>query len=221
MDELRTALDESSSLSSPESSAGIMDMASHFRRRVVIVGIPGVGKSTVVTRLVELMAQSGARVNVVNYGTVMMEEAARLHGVKSRDEMRKLPIEKQRDLQVYAASKIAKIQDKFVIIDTHLFISTKEGYWPGMPMDVLKALNPSHLVLVTASMEEIKNRRETDATRTRDKSTMESLAIENDAAKSFLFASGLICGCPALVVHNSDGRVEDTAKSIINSVFTN
>ena len=167
------------------------------------------------------MAQSGANVNVVNYGSVMMEEATRIFGVKSRDEMRKLPVEKQRDLQVYAASKISKIQDESVVVDTHLFIATKEGYWPGMPMDVLQALKPSHLVLVTASLEEIKKRRETDTTRVRDESTIASLSIETDAARSFLFASGLICGCPALIVHNSDGMVEETAKRIINSVFTN
>ncbi|MCL4517884.1 MAG: adenylate kinase [Thaumarchaeota archaeon] len=222
MDELRTTLDESASLAGAKGSASVKDRTTQIvRRKVVIVGIPGVGKSTVVNKLVELMAQAGTKVNVVNYGTVMMEEASRLHGVRSRDDMRKLPIEKQRDLQVYAASKISKIQDEFVVVDTHLFISTREGYWPGMPMDVLQALKPSHLVLVTASMEEIKKRRDTDSTRARDKSTMESLNLETDAAKSFLFASGLICGCPALIVYNSDGMVEDTAKSIINSVFTN
>ncbi len=201
--------------------AGRGHASESVQKKVVIVGIPGVGKSTVVNKLVEIMAQKGARVNVVNYGTVMMEEATRNFGINSRDDMRKLPIEKQRVLQLYAASKISRIEDEFVVVDTHLFIATREGFWPGMPMDVLQALKPSHLVLVTASQEEIKKRRETDTTRTRDKSTLESLNLEIDAAKSFLFASGLICGCPSLVVHNSDGMIENAAKSIINSIFAN
>jgi adenylate kinase len=192
-----------------------------MRRRVVIVGIPGVGKSTVVSTLLQRMKANGVAVNVVNYGTVMMEEASRIHGLKSRDDMRKLSVDKQRELQVYAAARISKIEDEFVMVDTHLFIATKEGFWPGMPLDVLQALRPTHLVLVTASIDEINSRREADKTRARDKETVESLQLETDAAKSFLFASGVICGCPCLVVHNSEGQVEAAAKKIINSIFAN
>lgn len=188
-------------------------------RKVVIVGIPGVGKSTVVSRTAELMTQELGRTNVVNYGTVMMDEAIRLHGVKTRDDMRKLPVEVQRELQVYAASVISKIQEEFVIIDTHLFIATKEGFWPGMPVDVLQALKPTHLVLVSATVDEIKSRRENDKTRARDVSDVESLRLEIDAARILLFASSLICGCPALVVHNSQGQVDKAAGTIINAVF--
>ncbi len=150
-----------------------------------------------------------------------MEEATQRHGLKSRDEMRKLPVELQRSLQIYAAERISQMTDKFVIVDTHLFIMTREGFWPGMPEDVLRSLKPTHLVLVSASVEEIKTRRETDATRTRDKATVESLNLELEAAKSLLFASSIICGCPALIVTNSSGQAEEAAKKIINSVFSN
>ena len=188
-------------------------------RKVVIVGIPGVGKSTIVKKIVELMSGNDLKPNVVNYGTVMMEVASTQYGIKSRDDMRKLPVETQRKLQVYAASRISSIEDEHVIVDTHLFISTKEGFWPGMPMDVLKALKPTHLVLVSASVDEIKGRRENDESRVRDKSTIDSIQLEMEAAKTLLFTSSLICDCPALVAMNSDGRSEDAAKRIINSVF--
>ncbi|MDA4112305.1 MAG: adenylate kinase [Thaumarchaeota archaeon] len=197
---------------------------SHSRqknRRVVIVGIPGVGKSTVVKRVVDLMTERNLKTDIVNYGTTMMEEATRVHGLKSRDEMRKLPVEDQRRLQIYAAEKISRLERPFVIIDTHLFIVTREGFWPGMPLDVLRALDPTHLVLVSASLEEIRSRRENDTTRSRDVATLESLELEMDAAKTLLFASSLVCGCPALIVKNSAGQVDDAAKSIINSVFSN
>ncbi|MDG6999321.1 MAG: adenylate kinase [Nitrososphaerota archaeon] len=187
----------------------------------MIVGIPGVGKSTVVNRTVQLMSEKNLHTNVVNYGTVMMEEATKLHGVKTRDDMRKLPVEVQRKLQVYAASRISRIQDEFVIIDTHLFIGTKEGFWPGMPTDVLEALKPTHLVLVSATIEEIKGRRENDKTRSRDVGNINSLQLEVEAARILLFASSLVCGCPALIVNNSEGKVDTAAGTIMNAVFGN
>jgi len=190
------------------------------RRRVIIVGIPGVGKTTVVNKVVELLKEKSESLGLVNYGSKMMEEATLRHGLKSRDEMRKLPVELQRSLQIYAAERISGMEQKFVIVDTHLFIVTREGFWPGMPLDVLRALKPTHLVLVSASLEEIKSRRETDMTRIRDKVTLEFLSLEMEAAKSLLFASSLICGCPALIVTNSTGQADDAAKNIINSVFS-
>jgi adenylate kinase len=189
------------------------------KRRVVIVGIPGVGKSTVVNKVVELMSSKSLKTKVVNYGTVMMEEASRRHGIKSRDDMRKLPVELQRDLQVNAASRISSVQEEFAIIDTHLFIATKEGFWPGMPMDVLQALKPTHLVLVTATVEEIKRRRESDPTRLRDTATFESLTLELEAARTLLFSSSLVCGCPALIVTNPDGLADNAAENIVKAVF--
>ncbi|MFI5421754.1 MAG: AAA family ATPase, partial [Nitrososphaerales archaeon] len=126
-----------------------------------------------------------------------------------------------RQLQIYAARKISRLDRPFVIIDTHLFIATREGFWPGMPLDVLRALDPTHLVLVAASLEEIMSRRENDKTRSRDKASIDTVGLEMDAAKTYLFASSLVCGCPALVVTNSTGKIEEAAKSIINSVFSN
>jgi adenylate kinase len=195
--------------------------AEHKKRRVVIVGIPGVGKSTLVKKLVEMMKEKNLSAELVNYGSTMMEEASRRHGLKSRDDMRKLPVEIQRALQVYAAERISSLENQIVIIDTHLFIATKDGFWPGMPQDVLRALKPTHLVLVSASLEEIKSRRENDMTRSRDKSTLESIELEMDAAKSLLFASSLICGSPALIVTNSTDKVDEAAKRIINSILSN
>lgn len=190
-------------------------------RRVVIVGIPGVGKSTVVNKLVEKLESKRIVFKVVNYGTLMMERASRFHGVNSRDDMRKLSVEVQRELQVRAADEISEFKDKLVIVDTHLFIATSEGFWPGMPLDVLQALKPTNLVLVVATPEEILGRRQNDLTRARDSGTKESLEAELSAANTLLYASSLVCGCPALVVPNPSGSVDGAAEKIINAVLSN
>ena len=60
-------------------------------KKVVIVGIPGVGKTSLVTKLVELITQQNKTVGVHSFGTVMLEEAMK-NGIKDRDELRTLPI---------------------------------------------------------------------------------------------------------------------------------
>ena len=77
-------------------------------KKVVIVGIPGVGKTSLVTKLVELITQQSKTVSVHSFGTVMLEEAAK-SGIKDRDELRTLPIEKQKELQKMAAEDISNM----------------------------------------------------------------------------------------------------------------
>ena len=60
-------------------------------KKVVVVGIPGVGKTYLVTKLVELITQKNKTVGVHSFGTVMLDEAIK-NGIKDRDELRRLPI---------------------------------------------------------------------------------------------------------------------------------
>ncbi|HYB07672.1 MAG TPA: adenylate kinase [Nitrososphaerales archaeon] len=179
--------------------------------RAVVVGIPGVGKSTVVDKVVA--GFPGAK--LVNFGTVMFEEALARKWVKIRDEMRKMPVEKQKRLQKVAATKIARMREKAVIVDTHLFIRTEEGFWPGLPFDVVRAMKPTHLVLIIAKPEEIAKRRSADATRVRDSLTSESLTEELELARSFLAVSSTLTGAPMTVISNDEGKQEEVAQSLL------
>jgi len=100
------------------------------RKKVVIVGIPGVGKTSLVTRIVELINAEKHCASVHSYGTVMMGEAEG-NQVSDRDNLRHLPVSQQKDLQKQAATKISELTDDVVFIDTHAFISTNEGFYPG------------------------------------------------------------------------------------------
>ena len=46
---------------------------------------------------------------VVTFGTVMLEEGKRLRWIRHRDELRRLPVEKQKQLQKLAATRIARM----------------------------------------------------------------------------------------------------------------
>jgi len=178
--------------------------------RVVVVGIPGVGKSTVVEKLVA--ETKGSR--LANFGSVMLEQGIDLGWIKHRDELRKLTVEKQRRLQKATALRISRMKENTVVVDTHLFIRTREGFWPGLPFDVVRALKPTHLILVEASPDEVAKRRAADSTRYRDAATREVLVEELSLARSFLSVSSTLTGAPMLIVTNADGKASETASSV-------
>ena len=61
-------------------------------KRVIIVGIPGVGKTTVISRACEFLRQKGHNTTVVVFGSLMFAESKEMK-LSNRDEMRKLSVE--------------------------------------------------------------------------------------------------------------------------------
>ena len=186
-------------------------------KKVVVVGIPGVGKTTVVSKVVEKLNALNKSVSVHSFGTVMFEEAKE-NDLKDRDDLRKLTVEEQKNLQKKAAEKIAEHQENIVIIDTHAFISTKEGYYPGLPHYVIQILKPTHFIAVSAKPDEIYNRRTNDDTRDRDIISIGSIKEELDVQDAMLSSCSVLSGSPMKVVLNTEGKVEVAADSIINAI---
>jgi len=147
-------------------------------KKVVMVGIPGVGKTTLLTNMEKIIKNHKKSVCVISFGTLMFE-LAKENGIKDRDELRKLSVSEQQKLQKLAAEKIALHDEDVVIIDTHAFISSSEGYYPGLPEHVLKIIKPTNFVSVSAKPEEIYNRRMKDDTRNRDKITLANMRIRS------------------------------------------
>ena len=188
--------------------------------RVIIVGIPGVGKTTVVSRVVELLKAKNVKVSVSIFGTVMFDEAKK-KGVKNRDDLRKLSVKQQKELQSMAARTIASITDDVVIVDTHAFISTQEGFYPGLPQNVLEILNPDSFIMISARPEEIYNRRMTDTTRTRDIVSIDAIKKELDVTSAMLSTCSILCGSPIKMVLNTEGKTDETAKGIVSAMGFN
>ena len=66
----------------------------------------------------------------------MLSEAKKM-GIVDRDQIRKLSLSGQQNLQNLAADYICSVKEDLVIVDTHLFIRTSSGFFPGIPQNAL------------------------------------------------------------------------------------
>jgi len=183
------------------------------KKKVVIVGIPGVGKSTIISNATEIIQNIGTTIRTVVFGTVMFEEAKKL-GINDRDQLRKLSIEVQQKLQAMTADYISSLQESVVVVDTHLFIKTPSGYYPGLPMNLILKINPDRLILVTADSEEILRRRIKDNTRTRDTITDEEIKRDLGVSLSMISCLSILTGAPFEIIYNHDNMI-DSATSLM------
>ncbi len=172
---------------------------------IVVTGIPGVGKTTVMQKAAE-----GMDIKFVTFGTVMIDIAKEMKLVKDRDEMRKLTLEQQKKLQIKTAEKVAKMKN--VILDTHCTVKTPKGYMPGLPEWVVKKLNPTAIVLVEADPKEIYNRRAKDTTRNRDPDTVEQIAEHQQINRAAAMAYAALTGSTVKIVFNHDDALDEAVK---------
>lgn len=176
-------------------------------KRVVITGVPGVGKTTVIDGAKEKLKEEDIDYTSINFGTCMFEVACEQGKVKSRDEMRKLDQAEQRELQKTAAQLIAKIEEN-VIVDTHCTVSTPSGYLPGLPSWVLEELKPDIMVLVETDEDQILKRRMTDTTRERDMEGYMSIKEHQDYNRYMASAYSMLTGCTVKMIKNQDFLLE-------------
>ncbi|MEM0128044.1 MAG: adenylate kinase, partial [Thermoplasmatales archaeon] len=146
----------------------------------------------------------------------MFNEAKEKGFVSNRDEIRKLSVDLQKEIQLMAAKKLASKKD--VVIDTHFSIVTNSGYLPGLPYGVLGILNPDLLISIEADPLEIFERRRKDVNRNRDRDTLEKIRQHLDANRSYGFSYSALTGAPLLVVMNEDGKADEATKRIADII---
>ena len=183
------------------------------KKTVIIVGVPGVGKSTIISNATTTLQKKGTTLNTVVFGSVMFEEAKKL-GINDRDQIRKQTIDVQHRLQNMTADHISSLNDSIVVVDTHLFIKTQSGYYPGLPMNLVLKLNPERLILITANSEEILNRRKNDSTRTRDLISVDEIKRDIEVSLSMISSLSILTGAPFEIIYNHDNMI-DSATSLL------
>jgi len=178
---------------------------------IVITGVPGVGKSTVINAAAE-----ASKLKVVVYGTEMFQLAKERGLVQHRDEMRTLPPETQRELQEAAAKRIAGMGD--VIVDTHCTIKTPRGFLPGLPEWVARGLDLRQVILVEATPEDIAARRARDATRVRDEDTADAIRQHQEHNRSAAWAVATLTGATVATIVNREGKVDEARQAVIKAM---
>lgn len=172
---------------------------------IVVTGIPGVGKTTVMQKAAE-----GMDITFVTFGSVMSDIAIDQKLVKDRDEMRKLSLDQQKQLQIKTAEKVGKMKN--VIVDTHCTVKTPKGYMPGLPEWVLRKLNPTAIIIVEADPQEIYNRRAKDTTRNRDPDSVEKIAEHQMMNRAAAMAYATLTGATVKIVFNHDNALDAAVK---------
>ncbi|MEB3766116.1 MAG: adenylate kinase [Desulfurococcales archaeon] len=188
---------------------------------VIVTGVPGVGKTTVISKLAELAESKGIKLKIVNFGTAMLNYAIKEGIVKDRDELRKLPLRKQLELQSLAARSIINDsndlgENDYLIIDTHALVKTVAGYWPGLPRHVIDELKPDMIAVIEADPEVIVKRQERDTARYRkDMGGALGVAKLMEYARAASFASATYYASTVAIIENEEGKAEEAAQKLL------
>ncbi len=186
-------------------------------RKVIITGVPGVGKTTVITTAMEKLAAEGITYQAINFGSFMFEVAQKENIVKDRDEMRKLDRDTQKRLQQLASQAIANISGN-VIVDTHASVKTPKGYLAGLPEWVLRGLMPDMIVLVETDNDQILMRRLSDETRVRDKEGSRSIDGHQQFNRSIAASYAMLTGCTVKIITNADHLLDVAVSEMVEAL---
>ena len=188
-------------------------------RLIVVTGVPGVGKSTVVAGALEKLKAKGIVYDLINYGDVMLELMRERVGITDRDEMRRIPSEPYREIQRAAAERIAEIAElKPVLVDTHCSVKKPEGYLPGLPRWALESLEPESIVLIEAEPEEVVARRTSDVSRRRDEELLAEVVEHQQLNRAIAMAYAALVGATVKIVKNSNGKLSEAIKDMMNAL---
>jgi adenylate kinase len=182
-------------------------------RSVIVTGVPGVGKTTVVNGALKLLEKEGITFKTLNFGTYMFDVAQKEGMVKDRDEMRRLDKDEQKRLQKLAAQAIAK-EEGNVLIDTHASVKTPKGYLAGLPEWVLREIMPDTIVLVETNEDQILLRRLNDDTRSRDLEGSYSIGEHQQFNRSIAASYSMMTGCTIRYIVNADLLLEKAVEDM-------
>lgn len=187
---------------------------------MVVTGIPGSGKSTVIDGALKELKEGGIDYLLMNYGDEMLRLMKEREGVEHRDDMRKVPTGRYRGIQREAGEAIAAAaKERPVLVDTHCLVRKPEGYYPGLPRWVLEALGPEVIILVEADDDEITRRRAKDAAaRKRDDEVFEEIREHQQLNRAAAMAYAAISGASVRIIKNHDQGLNRAVSEMVSAM---
>jgi adenylate kinase len=188
-------------------------------RSIIVAGVPGVGKTTVLQELETVAKDKNVPLKIVNFGNVMNDLFKKQGKEIHRDRMRREDIALQGKIQERAARQIGKMPgNSALVVDTHMFVRTGDGIWPGTPKRVLEQLDPSLIILIEAQPEQVAARRTKDTTRERESKNIEDAKADLQWSRNMASAIAVLSGIPIQIVENLDGQQRKTAEDLLKLI---
>ena len=181
-------------------------------RAIIVVGIRGVGKSSVLNKVVK--KYKGVR--QLTFSDTMLEVCKEKGLAEDRDDLRKIPYDTYVNIKRETWDRRAGQKDD-IIIDTHAFVEHTGRYVPGLPEEsIRKFKNLCGLFFIDVDNDTIRARSERDKTRIREGHTdleLNNWRYANLAALSYYSTS---LNIPLYVIFNEDGKLDQTVETFIS-----
>lgn len=211
----------------------------------LLAGISGVGKSSVVSRALEILEEIKSQselqrsINAVlgkgrlsseevsrlrrlvveraNFGEILFSIAKKKRLVDEKAELGDLPDAKIQSLQRAAVTRIKKMKGT-VLVDLHLTVRTSRGIVAGLPISSAKALSPEVIILLQAPAEEVFRRRMKDRKTqdTRQPLTLEGLKEHMAYDQAAAICIATVAGIRVTTIKNS--VIDDAAYEVVRAL---
>jgi adenylate kinase len=178
---------------------------------VVVAGLPGAGKSTVLAAVAEKRKDYAVR----NGGDMMFSLAKERGYADHRDKVRAMPQERQKEIQSAMFDALAK-EKGHVIFDTHSAIKTPEGYLAGIPHGRIPSLGIACFIYITAPPKQIVERRRLDKSRDRDEDSLEELREHDMKNVEYLLNCSAIAKAPVIIIQNLKGGLQKAQEQFLS-----
>ena len=179
---------------------------------VIAVGIRGVGKSTIMEKVVG----KTPGVKVVTYSDLMLEICKKKGMANNRDDLRKIPNTEYTKIREEVWHEIGAMKDN-IIVDTHAFVEHTGRYIPGLPTPYVHKLKGlCGLFYVDADNDTIRTRSAKDHTRIREGKTDIELNNYRYANVAALAYHSTALNIPFYVIFNEDGKLDQAVEIFSN-----
>ncbi|MCS7135364.1 MAG: AAA family ATPase [Candidatus Aenigmarchaeota archaeon] len=177
---------------------------------VIVAGLKGSGKTTVL----KFVTQKRPDIKILNAGD-FFAQVFQKYGLSRDQGDLGIPREKYVKIQKEIFKNLAKEvkKHKNVIIDTHLFLTKMEGYYPGLPEFAMKEINPDVIVVLEYDPKIILKRREKDLKELgRERSaafTIEGIEWEQEIQRHFAFVSAAFTATTVKIIKRYEKEKRD------------